>query len=194
MGLDSYIFLVFLGCVAAIQARLPARGRVAALLCASLIFYALSSVSYLAMLLLLCGINYRAVLSLKGSSDHRRRTWVFAATVLANLTVLISFKYAVGPLSQLTSRLGWPNQNQGGEMMKVAVPLGLSYLTFQMLACVTDAYRQTWQVKEGFAQFALFGFSSRKSPPGPSPARRACCRNWMPVVVPRRKTGWRACA
>ncbi|HZQ47494.1 MAG TPA: MBOAT family O-acyltransferase [Verrucomicrobiae bacterium] len=167
MGLDTSIFLLFLGCVAVIQSRLPERERVVLLLYASLVFYALSSVSYLVLLLVLCGLNYWSVLSLKGNPDPRRRTWIFAGTITANLVVLIGFKYASGWLGQMSSRLGWAAQN--GEAMRFAVPLGLSYLTFQMLACVTDAYRQTWQIKEGFARFALFGFFFPQITSGPIP-------------------------
>lgn len=167
MGLDSSIFLLFLGCVAVIQSRLPERGRVAVLLCASLGFYALFSVSYLALLLVLCGINYCSLLKLKGSTDQRLRTWVFAGTVAANLAVLFAFKYASGLLGAASARLGW--QSQGGEAVRIAVPLGLSYVTFQMLACVTDAYRQTWQINEGFARFTLFGFFFPQISSGPIP-------------------------
>ncbi len=193
MGLDTSSFILFLGCVAVIQSCLPSgRGRVGLLLCASLAFYALSSVSYLALLLVLCGINYGSLLKLKGSSDERVRTWVFAGTVAANLAVLVAFKYAAGPLGQLWARLGWPGQ--GGGAMRIAVPLGLSYVTFQMLACVTDAYRQTWQLSEGFARFTLFGFFFPRFPRAPFPGRRVCCRNWTRAGAPRPKTGWPACA
>ncbi len=167
MGLDTSIFLLFLGCVAVIQAMLPERGRVLLLLCASLIFYAYSSVGYLALLLMLCGINYRAVLSLKSSTDERWRTWVFAGTVAANLVALIAFKYASGLLGEVSAHMGW--LAQGGGVMKFAVPLGLSYFTFQMLACVTDAYRGTWQINEDFARFTLFGFFFPQITSGPIP-------------------------
>src|SRR6266481_5804330 len=98
MGLDTSIFLLFLGCVAVIQAMLPERGRVVALLCASLIFYACSSVGYLVLLLMLCCVNYWSVSSLKRNTDKRWRTWVFASAIIANLAVLIAFKYASGLL------------------------------------------------------------------------------------------------
>ncbi len=167
MGLDTSNFLLFLGFVAIIQAMLPERGRVVLLLCASLAFYALSSVSYLVLLLVLCGLNYASLLVLKGTSNPRRRTWAFTGTVLANLAVLIAFKYASGLLGEVSARLGWPDR--GGGAMSIAVPLGLSYITFQMLACVTDAYRQTWQIKEGFGRFALFGFFFPQISSGPIP-------------------------
>ncbi len=168
MGLDTFIFLLFLGGVAVIQSCLPSgRGRVGLLLCASLAFYALSSVSYLLLLLVLCGINYGSLLKLKATSDERVRTWVFAGTVMANLAVLVAFKYAAGPLGQLSAHLGWPGL--GGGAMRIAVPLGLSYVTFQMLACVTDAYRRSWQPNEGFARFTLFGFFFPQISSGPIP-------------------------
>src|SRR5689334_1764135 len=107
MGLDSAIFLLSLGCVALLQACLPARRRVAALLCASLAFYAFSSISYLIMLLALCVLNYQAAVSLKESANQRLRTWVFAGTILANLGLLIAFKFASGLLSDVSARLGW---------------------------------------------------------------------------------------
>jgi alginate O-acetyltransferase complex protein AlgI len=167
MGLDTSIFLLFLGCVAVIQAMLPERGRVLALLCASLIFYACSSVSYLVLLLILCGINYWSVSRLKRNTDGRRRTWVFAGTVVVNLGVLIAFKYAPGLLGEVSARLGW--MAQGGGATRFAVPLGLSYFTFQMLACVTDAYRRTWEINDGFARFTLFGFFFPQITSGPIP-------------------------
>jgi len=184
MGLDTSIFLLFLACVAVIQAGLPERGRVVALLCASLIFYAYSSVGYLALLLTLCGLNYCSLLSLKRSADQRWRTWVFAGTIAANLAVLIAFKYASGLLGEIAARLGW--HGQGGEVMRLAVPLGLSYVTFQMLACVTDAYRQTWQINEGFGRFALFGFFFPQISSGPIPRAAS--------LLPQLDTGGRPAA
>ncbi len=167
MGLDTAKFLLFLACVAMLQAWLPARGRVALLLCASLIFYTLWSVGYLALLLALCGLNYLAVTGLRRSPDSRRRTWIFAGAVLANLAVLALFKYAREPLGKELGRLGWGAP--GGELIKIAVPLGLSYITFQMLACVSDAYRQTWEIKGGFGRFALFGMFFSQITSGPIP-------------------------
>jgi alginate O-acetyltransferase complex protein AlgI len=167
MGLDSAYYLLFLGIVAVVQLMLPDRGRVMALLCASFIFYAFSNVSYLVLLLILCGINYGSVLSLKESSNQRARTWIFAGTVMANLAVLITFKYAPGFLGEASARLGW--RTQSGELVRFAAPLGLSFFTFQMLACVTDAYRRTWEIKDGFARFALFGFYFPQITSGPIP-------------------------
>jgi D-alanyl-lipoteichoic acid acyltransferase DltB (MBOAT superfamily) len=165
MGLDTAKFLLFLSCVAVLQAWLPARGRVLLLLCASLVFYALSSVGYLVLLLALCGLNYGALIGLAKASEPRRRTWIFTIAILANVAVLVLFKYAREALGTGLGRLGWTGP--GGEALSVAVPLGLSYISFQMMACVTDAYRQTWQVEGGYGQFAVFGMFFPQITSGP---------------------------
>ncbi|MFZ1071959.1 MAG: MBOAT family O-acyltransferase [Verrucomicrobiia bacterium] len=167
MGLDSAIFLLFLGCIVVVHAWLPGRWRVVVLLCASLIFYTASSVNYLFLLLGLCGLNYVAVSSLSRISDQLHRTLIFTGTVAINLAVLIAFKYAGGFVGEILVRCGW--HEPGAEVIRLATPLGLSYFTFQMLACVTDAYRRTWKLDQGFVQFALFGLFFPQISSGPIP-------------------------
>jgi D-alanyl-lipoteichoic acid acyltransferase DltB (MBOAT superfamily) len=167
MELDGVNFLAFLGCVAGLQAILPSRGRVVLLLGASLVFYALFSLPCLILLLGLCVVNYAAARLLGADSPAGRRTLVFAITVLLDLAVLIGFKY----LPSLAA--WWPAHGGGpgpaGGVLRILVPLGLSYFTFQMVACVTDAYRGTWQPEGGFREFALFGLFFPQITSGPIP-------------------------
>lgn len=167
MGLDTSIFLLFLGGVTLLQAWLPERGRVAMLLCASLVFYAFSSIGYLVLLVGMITINYWALVVLKQTPGERKRTMVFTGAIVANVGLLVAFKFASGPLAQLWNRFGWPHE--GGGLMSIAAPLGLSYVMFQMVACVTDAYRQVWQVEGGFVRFALFGLFFPQISSGPIP-------------------------
>src|SRR5581483_1704877 len=167
MQLDTVYFALFLGCVAVAQAKLPVRWRMPVLLSASLIFYACSSVSYLVLMLGLCALNYWAASFLSRSSNEQRRACFFWATVAVNLATLITFKYTSGLIVQGLSRLGWTPPD--GVVTRLAVPLGLSYFTFQMLACVTDAYRQTWRLDCGFAGFTLFGLFFPQISSGPIP-------------------------
>ena len=167
MGLDSAIFLFFLAIVALMQAGLPGRGRVIVLLAASVCFYAAASVNYLILLLVLCSLNYWAVLGLSRLAGPRLRTWVFGGAVLINLLVLIAFKYAGTLIGQLLAYCGW--HGSGVAPLHLATPLGLSYFTFQMLACVTDVYRGNWKLESGFFRFILFGFFFPQISSGPIP-------------------------
>src|SRR5208283_991711 len=121
MGLDTAVFLLFLGCVAVVHAALAGRWRVMALLGASLIFYTVSSVNYLVLLLGLCGLNYGAVLGLSRISEQRRRTWVFTGAVAVNLAALIVFKYAAGGIGEILARCGWHGSGDG--VIQLATPL-----------------------------------------------------------------------
>jgi len=167
MGLDSAVFLLFLGCVAGVHAAAPARGRVLVLLGASLVFYAAASVKYLALMLCLGGLNYAAVQGLGRISGERRRTLAFAGAVAANLAALILFKYLAGYVGEILAWCGW--RTPEGAALRLAVPLGLSYFTFQMLACVTDVYRQAWKPPGNFIHFLLFALFFPQISSGPIP-------------------------
>ena len=162
MELDGLNFLVFLGCVAGLQATLPARARAALLLGASLVFYALVSLPWLVLLLGLCLVNFAAASHLGRAGRPGGRTLVFTTTILLDLLVLIGFKYLPGIEA-------WLPATPTGGIWRIAVPLGLSYFTFQMVACVTDAYRETWQPEGGFRDFALFGLFFPQITSGPIP-------------------------
>ena len=154
--------------MAGIHALLPRGGRGLVLLCASLAFYACSSLYDLVLMLALCSLNYGVALALSRPWPQRRRTWLFAAGVAANLATLLAFKYAPGFTGEMLARLcGWDDQSAGA--IRLILPLGLSYFTFQMVGCLTDAYRQTWKLNQGYATFVLFGFFFPQISSGPIP-------------------------
>jgi len=167
MELDSAVFLLFLGCSAGIHALLPGSRRVLALLGASLAFYAASSVPYLVLMVGLTSLNYAAVLGLSRNSDSRNRTPIFVGTVTVDLIALILFKYLAWNIGHILSICGWPGP--GTETWHLAVPLGMSYFTFQMIACVTDAYRASWQSPGSFVEFLLFALFFPQISSGPIP-------------------------
>lgn len=168
MGLDSAIFLCFLLLVAGLQTVLPGRWRGAGLLGASLIFYTAACANYLFLLLGLCCLNYFVVRSLSLIADQQQRTRIFIGGVGLNLSCLILFKYAPDLLGSVLAWFGWHGEN-GSAVLRLAAPLGISYFTFQMLACVTDAYRQTWKPQQGLGQFLLFGLFFPQISSGPIP-------------------------
>jgi D-alanyl-lipoteichoic acid acyltransferase DltB (MBOAT superfamily) len=150
MELQSASYFLFLGVVALLHWMLAPRWRVPLLLGASLVFYAVSGVAYLALFLALCTLNYVAVLILSRREDPRGRAGAFLGILTLDLAVLIAFKYLLGD-------------------MHYAVPLGISYFTFQMIASAADAYRRDWQLTAGWNRFVLFGFFFPQITSGPIP-------------------------
>lgn len=168
MGVDSAIYFLVLAVVAVLHALLPGRRRVFLLLSASLAFYAVSSLPYLLLMAVLGVTNYFAARHLSKDSNTKSRQRVFAGTVLVNLCILTAFKYLRGPLGQLLAGLDHRAFGSDG-VAHLAAPLGISYFVFAMLACITDAYRQTWKLEGGIADFLLFGLFFPQISSGPIP-------------------------
>jgi alginate O-acetyltransferase complex protein AlgI len=167
MSLDSIYLPGLLALVVVLQRCLPQRGRIFALLTASLAFYALSGVGHLALLAALCGINYLSTRALKEATGEKKRNWIFGATVGVNLAALIAFKYLTAQIAGLLTLAGWHGDSGGA--LTLAAPLGMSYFTFQMIACVTDVYRRDWEPEGNFTDFALFSFFFPQIVSGPIP-------------------------
>lgn len=131
----SFLF-VFLPLLLAVYFLLPARlreGRNLVLLLFSLFFYGYGGPRFLLLMLLSIAVNYAG--GLLAAPDRRRhRLWTGLVTAV-NLGLLGWFKYA-GFLGANLNRI-WT----GLPVPEVALPIGISFFTFQGLSYVLDVYR-----------------------------------------------------
>lgn len=131
----SFLF-VFLPLLLAVYFLLPARlreGRNLVLLLFSLFFYGYGGPRFLLLMLLSIAVNYAGGL-LAAPGQRRRRLWTGLVTAV-NLGLLGWFKYA-GFLGANLNRI-WT----GLPVPEVALPIGISFFTFQGLSYVLDVYR-----------------------------------------------------
>ncbi|MCU6710349.1 MBOAT family protein [Paenibacillus sp. J5C_2022] len=106
------------------------------LIAASLLFYAWGEPVWI-LLLLLCGLNgYWFARYIHRHRGTRRGKWLTAAAVSVNLAILGFFKYADFLIANLNllPRLDLP-------YTEVALPIGISFFTFQMMSYLVDVYR-----------------------------------------------------
>jgi D-alanyl-lipoteichoic acid acyltransferase DltB (MBOAT superfamily) len=169
MEVDSALFLLFVACVWFVMRLVPPTICPALLLLASLVFYCSSTPQYLLVLLAIACINYVAVHRLTVCKSGSGRRMVFAAAVAVNLASLAFFKWAAAAWVP-SKTIKFVPLSRGGYL---AFPLGLSFFTFQMLACLTDVYRGTYQWTTGLGSFFLFGLFFPQISAGPIP--RADC-------------------
>jgi D-alanyl-lipoteichoic acid acyltransferase DltB (MBOAT superfamily) len=167
MALQDAGYFVFLAIIALLHARLSPHKRLLLLLAASLVFYGMSSLSYLAMFLVLVTFNFWVAARLRDLDDGVGRALVFYGALTANLAVLVFFKYGLRWLNagQIPPALEVPRS----ALMSLAIPLGISYFTFQVLSCVIDAHRRDWKLEQGWTQFAAFGLFFPQITSGPIP-------------------------
>ena len=132
------------------------------LLAASLFFYAWGEPKYVILMLVSIGLNYFFGLWIgRMQSKHRMRLAV-TTCVFLNLLLLGYFKYfnfAVEIANSLLSRFA------GGahtlSFREIALPVGISFYTFQALSYVVDVYRGTIQAQKNIFIFLSFRSSSR---------------------------------
>lgn len=127
------------------------------LLLASLLFYTLWNPPLLSVLLASCAFNYGM-----GHGIARSRSRLLTAlAVTANLALLAYVKYTVFVLENVHALLGEPSL-----ALNIAVPLGISFFTFQQIAYLVDL-RQGKIENTGFGHYCLFVCFFPQLPSGP---------------------------
>jgi len=123
------------------------------LFAASLFFYGWWNPAYVGLLLASIFFNYAFGITL--SREHllghsRRKKWILALGITANLGLLGYYKYANFFVENANTalHLGW-------QIEPIILPLGISFFTFTQIAFLVDAYRG--EVKEAnFIHYGLF--------------------------------------
>ncbi len=109
------------------------------LLAASLFFYAWGEPKFVLVMMLSIVTNWAAglfVSGYKGSGRDKAARAVLAASVVFNLTIIFIFKYLNFTVANLNGFLGLDMKVPG-----IALPIGISFFTFQAISYVVDVYR-----------------------------------------------------
>jgi len=156
MLFNTLEFAAFLIVVLALYAALPPRAQNRMLLVASYIFYGAWDWRFLGLILLSTAIDYAVALALAREHSPRRRKGLLATSVLANLGILGTFKYA-GFFAENFARLfALFGIELSPFVLDIALPVGISFYTFQTLSYTIDVYRGQLAPTRRFLDFALF--------------------------------------
>lgn len=149
MVFSSAIFLfIFLPIVFILDRLLPSiKAKNSMLLVVSLLFYSFGKPEYL--ILLLCSTALNHVCGRIAASQHRRAGVIIAVT--GNLSLLCVFKYADFAIGTVNPLFG-----TGIPLINIALPVGISFFTFQGLSYVIDVYRDHTLVSKSFAKTLLY--------------------------------------
>lgn len=154
MVFSSAVFLfLFLPVVFVLSRIVPGiPGKNIFLLIASFLFYAFGEPVYVFLMLFSTVVNYVAgrLIAVCGKGKDK---WVVAAAVVVNLGLLSVFKYTDFFLSNVNRIFSIEIPLTG-----IALPVGISFFTFQGLSYVIDVYRDRAQVAKNFVKLALYIF------------------------------------
>lgn len=121
------------------------------LLIASIIFYAWGEPRYLAIMLLTILINYIGALCISRSPNKTHRKLLLTLTTVLNLAFLFYFKYFNFVIENINGML-----SANISVIKVIMPIGISFYTFQAMSYVIDVYRGDTKVQKNIYNLALY--------------------------------------
>jgi alginate O-acetyltransferase complex protein AlgI len=127
------------------------------LLLMSLVFYAWGEVLFVFLLLASTLMNYFLGLWVDRNEDPRQRKLAVGVAVVANIGLLVFFKYANFFVAMLNAGL----HCLGVRTLPpphVPLPIGISFFTFHALSYVVDIYRRKWRATQDIKEVALYIF------------------------------------
>jgi alginate O-acetyltransferase complex protein AlgI len=156
MIFNSFIFWAFFALVILLYWRLPHRGQNALLLVASYVFYGYWDWRFLGLLFASTVIDFSVAIWLGKLDDPRRRKTLLAVSMVANLGFLGFFKYFnffVDQFAALLIALGFEPHMP---TLRIVLPVGISFYTFQTMSYVIDVYRGRLKPCTSLLDFATF--------------------------------------
>ena len=119
---------------------------------ASLFFYSWWNIAYLPLILVSMLFNYVVGNSLNGNKDNIKinKKTLLTFGIVANLSLLGYFKYVdffIGNINYLS--------DSNIPLLELALPLAISFFTFQQIAYLVDSYREE-TAEYDFLNYALF--------------------------------------
>jgi alginate O-acetyltransferase complex protein AlgI len=125
------------------------------LLAASCIFYAVFVPAYLLILFTLILIDYSSGIWIARSTGRKRKLFLLVS-IIATCLILFVFKYFnffATNINQISTLLHW---NYTLPALKLILPIGLSFHTFQSLSYVIEVYKGKQQPERHLGIYALY--------------------------------------
>lgn len=156
MSFNSLSFVLFFTAVLALYFSIPHRFRWILLLAASYYFYMCWKMGYVVLILAATLVNYLCGLQMGRTADRGKRKKYVVLSLVASLGLLLAFKYFNffnESTRQLFDKL---NLAYHVPMLKVLLPVGISFYTFQALSYTIDVYRGRKEPERHIGIFALY--------------------------------------
>ena len=130
----------------------PRRFRNGVLLAASLVFYAWGEPEFVWFMLLSIAQGYGfGLLAERWKNDPKRKNLPLAASLCISLGLLGWCKYAGFFAQNLRQLTGWDIP-----VIRVALPIGISFYTFQIISYVVDVWRGTVPAQKNLMDLAAY--------------------------------------
>lgn len=181
MLFTSYEFLGFLFLLFLLYYIIPKRYQWICLLCASYLFYAFSGIKYLGYIVSTTCSTYLVCYKMEKIGQEQKNyirlnkerltreekksykiymkkkqwNWLLLGLIF-NFSILAVCKYVNFTISNINNVLQLIKSNSRLPFLSIALPLGISYYTFQMMGYAIDIYRGKYPAERNLGKLALF--------------------------------------
>ncbi len=153
MRFNSLEFALFFPLIFVLSLALEGRRRQLLLLFASWFFYGTWNAPFLLLLWFTTGFDYLMGARIARTERPAARKACLALSLAANLGILIYFKYGNFFLDNIAFVSGI---DPSPFYLKLVIPLGISFYTFQSMSYVIDVYRREIAPCDDFLQYSLY--------------------------------------
>jgi D-alanyl-lipoteichoic acid acyltransferase DltB (MBOAT superfamily) len=126
------------------------------LLIASYLFFYFSSNYLLSLLIISTVLDYYVGKEIYNSKTKARKKSLLVISLAGNLGLLGFFKYADFAITQFNVFGNYINLSDGIPFLNLALPIGISFYTFQTISYTVDIYRGQLKPSNSLREFALF--------------------------------------
>lgn len=153
MVFSSTIFLcVYLPLVLLGYYICPKKGRNLFLLIASLVFYAWGEPKYVLLMIFSILVNYIfGRLMDKHRENKKRLKLMLVLSVVIDIGLLSVFKYTDFIITNVNAIFG-----ANFDLLNIALPIGISFYTFQAMSYTIDVYRNDVRVQKNLIDFGMY--------------------------------------
>lgn len=153
MVFSSSVFLwMFLPCVMVLYYLFNDKYRNLLLLVASLLFYAWGEPIYVFLMIGSILVNYMFGIWVGSTQKSGQKKFILCISIILNLGMLGVFKYSNFIIDSINSISGRELLSQ----VNIALPIGISFFTFQILSYVVDVYRGGIKPQRNLISLALY--------------------------------------
>ena len=181
MLFTSYEFLGFILILFVVYYRIPKKCQWPLLLVASYVFYFIAGPEYLIYILVTTLTTYLTARKIESNANNQskyikehkaelskeekknykdkqkkiRMRWV-AACIILNIGILAVVKYSNFMIDNVNGVLSMFHQTKQLSYLTLALPLGISFYTFQAVGYLIDVYRGAYPAEKNVFKFGLF--------------------------------------
>jgi alginate O-acetyltransferase complex protein AlgI len=185
MAFSSIIFLVyFLPVFLLLLEILPGKWIKPYILIASVLFYQWGAPLFLFALIGVSIINFYLVKWLSTRQTEKSRKLTLVLSLVINLGILFYFKYFNFFTDIYQTMLGWLSVTYTPEHMDIALPIGISFFTFESLTYIIDVYRREQQPLKQYWEYQLYIIYFPKLIAGPIVRYRDIAHQIHPTIQP----------